>query len=127
MNYLLDSNVIIDSLAVKLSPSAMSKMTTIVNNGFFISVITKIEVLGFVSVDKQLNDKTEKFINLSKIIVLSPEIVQKTIDLRKDIKIKLPDAIIAASALIHDLTLLTHNISDFNKISGLNVLDSYSL
>lgn len=127
MNYLLDSNVIIDSLSVRLSPTAMSKMVEIVNDGFFISVITKIEVLGFVSYDKQLNIKTEEFINLAKNVSLSPEIVQKTIDIRKDVKIKLPDAVIAATALVHDFRLLTHNLSDFKRIPGLNVLDSHSL
>ncbi|WP_198675460.1 PIN domain-containing protein [Pleomorphovibrio marinus] len=34
---------------------------------------------------------------------------------------KLPDEIIAATALTYDLTLLTRNIGDFKKIEGLKV------
>jgi predicted nucleic acid-binding protein len=41
-------------------------------------------------------------------------------------RIKLPDAIIAATALVQNCILLSHNTTDFNKIEGLQVLDPYS-
>ena len=44
---------------------------------------------------------------------------EQTITLRKKHKIKLPDAIIAATALVHNLTLLTRNEKDFSKISNV--------
>jgi predicted nucleic acid-binding protein len=53
--------------------------------------------------------------------------VQKTIQLRKVHKINLPDAIIAATALSYDLTLITRNIKDFQNVAGLVCLDSYQL
>ena len=40
---------------------------------------------------------------------------------------KLPDAIIAATAIINDFTLITHNIKDFQKVTGLQVIDSYTI
>jgi hypothetical protein len=42
MIYLLDTNAIIDYLGGFMSPSAMEAMHKIVNDGFFISIITKI-------------------------------------------------------------------------------------
>ncbi|MEK7257684.1 MAG: PIN domain-containing protein [Bacteroidota bacterium] len=47
-------------------------------------------------------------------------------EIRRQFKsIKLPDAIIAATALTHQLTLLTRNVSDFSKIPGLTVVNPF--
>lgn len=51
--------------------------------------------------------------------ILYDDIVNKTISIRKSNKIKLPDAIIAATALVYDLTLISRNTSDFKNIAGL--------
>ena len=50
-------------------------------------------------------------------------VIAKTIRLRQMRKIKIPDAIIAASALIHGLPLVTNNVSDFQWIEGLSLID----
>lgn len=42
-------------------------------------------------------------------------------------KTKLPDAIIAATALVYDLILITRNTADFKSIDGLKVVDPHSL
>jgi hypothetical protein len=49
------------------------------------------------------------------------------IALRKLIKIKLPDAIIAATALVHNLTLLSRNTHDFKNVPGLTVLNPHTM
>jgi predicted nucleic acid-binding protein len=49
----------------------------------------------------------------------------QTIAIRKSNKTKLPDAIIAATALVNELTLITRNTADFKNITGLNLLDPY--
>lgn len=46
---------------------------------------------------------------------------------RQHKKLKLGDAIIAATALIYDLALLTRNTVDFNNIQGLQVIDPHKL
>lgn len=61
------------------------------------------------------------------IFELENEIKLKTAEIRKGSKIKLPDAIIAATALIQNLTLLTRNISDFKNIVGLQVIDPFKI
>ena len=51
-------------------------------------------------------------------IYLTDSVRDETIRLRRKTKLKLPDAIIVASALIHDAILLT-NDKDFSTINGL--------
>ena len=47
------------------------------------------------------------------------------IDIRSTITIKLPDAIIAASALAENLPLMTRNTKDFNRIASLVRVDPF--
>ena len=47
------------------------------------------------------------------IIYLNSEIIEKVIAIRQKHKIKLPDAIILATALTRDLELITANVEDF--------------
>jgi predicted nucleic acid-binding protein len=63
------------------------------------------------------------FINDALVIELEQAIKLKTADIRKAHRIKLPDAIIAATAFIYDLTLLTRNITDFGGIDGLRIIN----
>ena len=46
-----------------------------------------------------------------------------TILIRKSNKIKLPDAIIAATAIVNNITLVTCNSDDFKLINGLKMLN----
>lgn len=121
--YLIDSNAVIDYLGNKLSASGMEFMSTIIDDIPNISVITKIEVLGY-NAAKEHYRILEAFINDSEVIRLYPEIVEQCIEIRKQYRIKLPDAIIAATALHEQMTLITRNISDFEMIDELEIIDS---
>ena len=124
--YILDSNVIIGYLAGQIPPSGMEIVSEIVNNIPNISVISQIEVLRFN--DTPENEAIlEEFINISKIYPLSNNVVEHTIKLCKQIKIKLPDAIIAATALSEDFTLVTRNINDFIKVPDLILLNPWDI
>jgi predicted nucleic acid-binding protein len=124
--YLLDSNVIIGYLDNKLPPQGMIFISGIVDKIPCISVISQIEVLRFnapVQIMKVLSD----FIESSAIFPLDNDVVKVTIDLCKQSKIKLPDAIIASTALVHNLTLLTRNVNDFKNISKLAYIDPWEV
>jgi predicted nucleic acid-binding protein len=124
--YLLDSNVIIGYLAGRIPSSGMDIVSELASNRPNISVISQIEVLRFN--DTPENEAVlEEFINMSKVYPLSNNVVERTIKLCKQIKIKLPDAIIAATALVEGLTLVTRNISDFNKIPDLILLNPWDI
>ncbi len=74
-----------------------------------ISVIVEIELLGFPSVDAVIAE----FVKRTTILQLDQAVVRQTILLRQKQRIKLPDAIIAATAMVHNLTLITRNAKDF--------------
>ena len=63
----------------------------------------------------------------STILALSDDIADKCIMLRKANKFKLPDAIIAATALVNNLTLITRNIDDFKNINELQIINHYAV
>jgi predicted nucleic acid-binding protein len=51
------------------------------------------------------------------MIKLTDDIVQQVIAIRQKKKIKLPDAIIAATAMEHSAVLITRNTKDFNSLA----------
>lgn len=92
-----------------------------------ISAITEIELLCWrVATEKDV-EVLHSFINDALVIELEQPIKLRTADLRKQYRIKLPDAIIAATALVYNLTLITRNSSDYKNIEGLQVIDLFNL
>jgi len=127
MVYLFDTNAIIDYLSSSMPPRAMLAMDQIVNDGFFISVITKIESIGFDSGNQAVDDNTKAFVGLATVFELTADIVQETINMKRRKKIKTPDGVIAATAILHGLVLLTRNIKDFGHLQGLVIIDPHTL
>lgn len=108
-----------------LPSSASNRLQGIVDlNTHHLSVINQIELLGFNGPAAEMQT-LEAFIASCNVLPLSDAVVQKTIELRKAYKIKLPDAVIAATALVHNFKIITRNISDFDKIQGLEVINSH--
>ncbi|HRE57727.1 MAG: type II toxin-antitoxin system VapC family toxin [Candidatus Kapaibacterium sp.] len=124
--YLMDTNVVIDYLGNKLPASSMDFMNDVIDAVPHISVITKIEVLGFNAPEQHYTILSD-FINDAIVFDLSNNVVEASIVIRKKYKTKLPDAIIAATALVYDLIVISRNISDFKNIDGLKVIDPHSL
>lgn len=56
--------------------------------------------------------------NDANVIDLSHDIVEACINLRQNHRTKLPDAIIAATAIVYDLVLISCNTKDFKNIEG---------
>jgi len=123
--YLIDSNAVIDYLSGKLIPNGMTFMNGVVNAVPKVSVITKIEVLGYNTSPVAYQILTD-FMDDSDILELSESVAIQTIELRKQYKSRLPDAIIAATALVHGFELISRNTGDFKNIMGLTVVDPYT-
>lgn len=121
--YLIDTNVLIGVQMNDLPEAGMKFMAETLDKDFTISFITYIEFLGYKNVTKE----TEGFLALANVLEVNKEIIQTCVNLRKSKIIKLPDAIIAATALINELTLVTRNVSDFKNISGLKVIKPWEL
>ena len=117
INYLFDTNTVIDFLAGNFPESAtIWAENAVENNEVAVSIINKIEVLGFNASATEMVLLTE-FIDAVVVLALSDDIANKTIEIRKLRKIKLPDAVIASTALIHDLTLVSRNDGDCKTIT----------
>ena len=127
LNYIMDSNVIIDYTGKKFTGAAELELDKAFNNVFYYSIISRIEVIGFNAPDVILRE-LENFLALGQQYYVTDEIANQTILIRRVLsKIKIPDAIIAATALVHHHTLLSHNLTDFKNIPRLTVIDPYSL
>ncbi|MEK6615318.1 MAG: type II toxin-antitoxin system VapC family toxin [Bacteroidota bacterium] len=92
-----------------------------------ISVITRMELLSWHKATSKQIQVLQDFITGSAVFGLDEKVILKAIDIRKNYRLKLPDAIIAATALANGLVLISHNISDFKNISGLRVIDPWNL
>ena len=124
--YLIDSNIVIGYLSGTSPVKGMQFMDEIVDAIPQVSVITKIETLGYNTLPAVHQILTD-FMNDAIVLGLTDAVVSQTIMLRKEVRIKLPDAIIAATAIVHDAVLVSRNTSDFKNISGLTVMDPHSL
>lgn len=110
-NILLDTNVIIYLSKKTLLPEQIFKE----GNTNSISVISKMELLGYPFKNHLEEQYLLEILNALVIVPLTDEIVNLTIEIRKKYKIKLPDAIIYATAKALNAKLITNNITDFNK------------
>jgi len=124
--YLLDSNVVIGYLAGRIHAPGMKAVSDIVDRAPQISVVSQIEVLRF-SDTRENEAILAAFVGSSIIHPLSCAVVQLTIRLCKRSRIKLPDAIIAATAQIENLVLVTRNTGDFRNIPGLELLNPWDI
>ncbi len=87
---------------------------------YFISVITEMELLSFHGLSKEQREWLHQFIDTIGLIGLESNIKSRAIELRKEHRLKLPDAIIAASAIENDLQLVSLD-KGMVKISGLRI------
>ena len=121
--YLLDSNTVIDYIAGLYPDKTVQWLNRLIDEEINVSIITKIEVLSF-DPDKDDNYAVlVDFFEESNVLELTNDIVNKTIQLRQKQKIKLPDAVIASTALVNGFVLISRNTKDFKSIPNLEVLN----
>lgn len=114
MNYLLDTNVVI-YLHRGLLADVLPK------GNHAISIITEIELRSFSGLSEGQEEWLNRFIDVVNVIDLDSQVKEAAIQLRKKTKLKLPDAVIAASAVVHDRVLLT-NDDQLQKLEGIKTL-----
>jgi predicted nucleic acid-binding protein len=119
--HLLDTNILIYHLKGDIPEREIEKLEGILKHSFIISVITKIEFLGW---RKHTFDgflKAQEFLRHAAIIPVDSELADLAIELRRNNNIKLADALIAATALFNDLVLVTGNEDDFKALEELEI------
>ena len=126
MKYLWDTNTAIYFLQRQFPLSAEQFIDSILQeNPPALSAITEIELMCWKTAGDDDLKVLANFIEDSVIFELEKDIKIKTVALRKSYKIKLPDAIIAATAIVYNLTLLTRNVSDFSRIENLTLINPW--
>lgn len=120
--YLIDTNVIIDAQIGKIPKAGMDFLTNVFNASFNVSFVSYIEFMGY----KDIKPQSEVFISMATIIEINKSIIDTCIVLRKVKRIKLPDAIIAATAICNNLIIVSHNTKDFANIESLQIIDPYN-
>jgi predicted nucleic acid-binding protein len=116
---ILDSNIVIEAVNADERP-----LRELVERYLpSVSSITLVEVLGFPRLTEEDRRDLEGFFALATILPISDEVIDRAIALRQQRKMGLGDALIAATALVHGLTLVTRNVKDFRWIEGLDLLD----
>jgi predicted nucleic acid-binding protein len=88
---------------------------------FSLSDISIIELLGVKNIDKNILSNRQKFIDKVFNFPVNNAIKQRAILLKQTYVLKVPDAVIAATALIHNIPLITAD-KDFKKIQELNAI-----
>jgi hypothetical protein len=106
---LLDSNVLI----YLMNGQKPKLFDWISQHHTAVSVITRIEVLGFHKLSDQQKWLAEQLLNMSRQLTISDDVVQRAILLKQQRAIKLGDAMIAATALTYQIPLATYNSQDF--------------
>ena len=122
--YLLDTNAVIDYLDNKLQLEASLLMDDIRIPQ--ISIATRIELSILPNANERQIEIMKEYISYCKIFELTEEVVLKIIEIRKKYKIRDFDSIIAATALVHKLTLITRD-KDFCNIKRLKIINPNQL
>jgi hypothetical protein len=125
--YLIDTNAAIDFLGGLLPSMATIRLESWVLEGeCAISIINRIELYSIVLPPTAL-EAVNNFVLSVQIFKLSDTVADRTILIRQAHRLKLPDAVIAATCLENNLPVISRNQADFGKVIGLNVIDPYAI
>ncbi len=93
-----------------------------------LATVSRIEVLGFPRwnlLDETRCARLELLVGALPELPLDDRIAARAIDLRRQKKMSLADSIIAATALLHRLPLVTRNAAGFTHVAGLEVINPF--
>ena len=121
----LDTNILIYHLNDCLEDDAEQFLEKAFESNSYISVITRIELLGWFKHTEKSLSRAEELLNILNEQPLNEEVVKWCIQLRQKTKLKVPDAIIAATALHLKRPLMTRNIKDFQKVPHLQLFNPF--
>ncbi len=114
--YLLDTNAFLQLTSSLSLLNAIKEGTE-----FFISVISELELLSFGKITSEEELLIKNLMKRTSIFDLDEKIKNKSIEIRRKYKIKLPDAIIDATSITNSLPIITYD-KTFSKIEELKIL-----
>jgi len=85
-----------------------------------ITPIIYIEIMSY-PFSREEEACVRDFLDQMPLLPIDHDVMERTILIRRQKRIKLPDAMIAATAQVHDLTLITRNLRDFMPLDNLKL------
>jgi predicted nucleic acid-binding protein len=105
--WLLDTNVVIGLLKQQAAAIALIETHQFDLSKAAVSQITRMELLGFPNLAPEEEAAILDLLSNCRVLLIDEAVERQAIRLRRTSHCKLPDAIVAATALVHRLTLLT--------------------
>lgn len=118
---LLDSNIIIYGA----SPDYPQINDFIARREVFASAISYVEVLGFHRLTPEIEQTLRDLFVTIALIPIDQQILDGAVSLRCQRSMSLGDSIVAATALLRDLPIVTRNVKDFQWIEGLTTINPF--
>ena len=115
IKYLVDTNFLIHTDQRK------PLVEPFLSENIAISFISEMELLGVFSISKSKKDSMQLIINECYVLEITQIIKVIAITLKQKYKLKLPDAIIAATAIHYNLTFISSD-ADFKSIKELDLI-----
>jgi predicted nucleic acid-binding protein len=111
--YLLDTNVALYFLGGRL-------LNPLPTGEFYVSIISEMELLSYPSLSVDESLRIQEFLDQVILVGLDDDVKQMTISLRKKYRLKLPDAIICATASLNGAILLS-NDAQLARVTEISV------
>ncbi len=105
--YLLDTNIIIDIL--KNRNWVTEYISDLETRPFSACQIARIELLCHPFITDEVEKRILEFLNKILVFPITYEVECQAILLRRKMKLKIPDALIVATAIVHDYILVTRD------------------
>ena len=122
--YLIDTNIVIYFLSDLIPAPHNDFLSNLFDKDINISVISKIELFS-----RDLSSKEENaiktFLNNAHVFLLDESIANIASKIRRNYKLKIGDAIIAATAVENKCNLITRDVKDFGKISDIKIYNPF--
>ena len=135
MKYLLDTNVISETIRKTPDNSVKDWFQTIPSNQLYVSVLSLGEIRR--GIEKLRDQPRKDFMTAwlendlaswfgDHVLPVSPDVADKWGYLTATGTFPAIDALLAATALTHNMKLVTRNVSDFQNIAGLDIINPWN-
>jgi len=134
--YLLDTNVISETIRAKPNPVVLEWLASIDSRKFYLSVLSLGEIRKGIEKLEDTKRKQKiiqwleidlKKIFADRIIMVDSIVADKWGYICAKENIPAIDSLLGASALVHNLKLVTRNVKDFQSISGLEIVNPWDM
>jgi predicted nucleic acid-binding protein len=118
----LDTNAIVYYLKDDTDAVAVLRGVFAQSSPVYVSVVTELELFAFANLSRDEESLIEDLLATMSIIPLDSRIARLAALVRRHYGLKIPDSVIAATAMFTGSTLVTRNTRDFRKIANLVIL-----